>query len=612
VIGTGDGKTTTFTYTLSGSPISPLSVTMKINGRPVSGDCPWWNSACNTAIASTGTFGSPGKTWSTGTDISLGWYLTDSNGFLQRATSVSGTTGGTAPIWNLTLGGATTDGTVTWVNVGPALVAGVQPWLTGLADQTCSGCSSLPAASYWVKIVYHMNRGFLSSASREVGTTVFAGHQIVVSSPPSVANATGYDVYVSCRNQIDPGVSWCLPSTKPGNGLETLQASNVAFGSAWVEPTNGLIAGAPVPPAPGSINYSNGQVQITFGVPPSAGASITVDYTVNGWMFGSGVMDEDGRNSAWLGTNPICLAPAAACDGVGEPLPNANSNVAADLDGWIGQFAANYFSTVRTSMKAQFPNMMYLGPDTLGTWGVPARKEILQAAATYLDGSTLAWLGSSGLNSNAIYQYVTQYLGDIPLINSSYLPATADSFLWRYPNNSVADFGAQELRGQAYRNIMNDMLGTLSYNQSYQWVGMDIFGLLDHWMEKINWGPVSLNDNPYDGKSACTEKRVDPWGFTTGGEEVLPSWQPATVFAPAPSSAPRIQVNVSGSLYIFEATTSGISGIVAPAWPVAVNSTITDGTVTWKNVGPKSSASCFGDAIDFMKQGNALWYSTTQ
>ena len=190
-----------------------------------------------------------------------------------------------------------------------------------------------------MKITYHMKPGFYSGASREVGdTNMLPNQQIVVSPPAADPNATGWDVYVSCENQISPGASWCGPQGVWNNNKEMLQASNIPFGQTWIEPASGLVSGAGVPQSPSLINYSNGAITVTFSQPPAVGQQISANYVVNGWMYGTGLMDEDGRHTAWLGTNAYCLTPATACDGVDAPAPNANTNVGADLDAWITQF----------------------------------------------------------------------------------------------------------------------------------------------------------------------------------------------------------------------------------------------------------------------------------
>jgi hypothetical protein len=622
VIGTGDGTTTHFTATLSPAAVSPMSLTVNVAGQRVGGDCPWWNASCQMATSGMGSVKSPAASWSANNGYHITSYVVDSNGYLEKSTVADGTSGSTAPTWSTAPGGTTTDGTVTWQNQGPAIQGGsYQPWNSQFQTQTCSGCG-LPHASYWLIITYHMKPGYASTPSREIGDTVAAGTQMIVPDPcggndaqfcqsQGIANvATGYDVYMVCENQDIPGVAWCLPNGTLGNAKETLQASNVPFGQNWTMPTSGLTTtGAPVPPAPSTVNYTAGQIEIAFMAPPPAGAAITVGYTANGWMYGSGLMDEDGRNTAWLGTNPYCLSAATVCDGTDFPLPNANANLAADIDGWISQYSAAYFSTARTQFKKYFPNTLYLGADTMGTWGVPARKEVILGAAPYVDGATFAWIPNipDTATSSAIYQYVTRYLGDKPLINSSYLPANPDSALWRYPESGVSSYPTQEARGQEYLSITNSMLTAQSYNLTYQWVGNDLFGLTDLWSEKLNWGMVSLSDNPYDGKSSCGKQRTDPWGYATGGEEQLPSWQPSTSYAPPPSPDPIIQVAIGGANYIFQASTSGASGTAQPAWPATPGASVTDGTLTWTNVGLKTSSGCFGDEVDYLKQANAAW-----
>jgi hypothetical protein len=232
------------------------------------------------------------------------------------------------------------------------------------------------------------------------------------------------------------------------------------------------------------------------------------------------LMDEDGRNTSWLGSNPYCLSPATACDGVDNPLPSANVKAAADLDDWLAQFAAQYFSTCRNTLKTHAPNLMYLGADTVGTWGAPARKEILTAASKSVDLLFTQWFTGQPdpLTSAAIYQYLTRYFGDKPLMNFMTLQANPDSALFQYPSASVFGTPTQEQRGLMYASQMSTLLSTPSFNGTYQWVGSTWWGLNDYWNEKMNWGLVSLSDNPYDGKSARPQAMTDPWGFKTGNE----------------------------------------------------------------------------------------------
>jgi hypothetical protein len=57
-------------------------------------------------------------TWKATKAFALNAKIGDSNSNLQKATT-AGTSGAAEPTWNTTVGGTTTDGTVTWTNLGP-------------------------------------------------------------------------------------------------------------------------------------------------------------------------------------------------------------------------------------------------------------------------------------------------------------------------------------------------------------------------------------------------------------------------------------------------------------------------------------------------------------
>jgi len=80
-------------------------------------------------------------TWPTSTAVSIGSTFVDSNGNLEKVSSISGTgtTGAAAPTWGTTLGSTTTDNAganqVVWTNLGPAASSVPGPIMfTGLAD----------------------------------------------------------------------------------------------------------------------------------------------------------------------------------------------------------------------------------------------------------------------------------------------------------------------------------------------------------------------------------------------------------------------------------------------------------------------------------------------
>src|SRR5438093_4497837 len=59
----------------------------------------------------------PAANWAATTAYNVGDEIVDINGNVERAV-VAGTSGGTQPTWPASLGSKTTDGSLTWVNLG--------------------------------------------------------------------------------------------------------------------------------------------------------------------------------------------------------------------------------------------------------------------------------------------------------------------------------------------------------------------------------------------------------------------------------------------------------------------------------------------------------------
>lgn len=263
-----------------------------------------------------------------------------------------------------------------------------------------------------------------------------------------------------------------------------------------------------------TINYSTGYITITFVTPPAVGTAITVNYIYGGWMAGgTGLMDEDGSHTAWVGSNVWCLEgpnpnyPAYfACAGGGgnhEPVPNANPNLGADLDNWISQWAAKYFKTMHDDLKA-VSKVPYLGLDTIGAWGGPAYSKFLEGASPYLDGAFVtvfySALSPAPAAFQSAYQYTTQYLGDVPLLDFVTLIAEPDSSMSCHAATSFENFATQSARGQEFYNSVSYLLGTPGHNGTFPFVGFNWWSWQD--FQGTNQGLVSIHDNAYDGHEA--------------------------------------------------------------------------------------------------------------
>jgi hypothetical protein len=255
----------------------------------------------------------------------------------------------------------------------------------------------------------------------------------------------------------------------------------------------------------GEVSYVTGAINVTFATPPPPGLVIAVDYIQDGWGYGSGLMDEDGRHG-WIPSDPVRFRSSKA--------------LSRDLNGFLRTLAAAYFSTVTSTIRRYAPHNLVFGPGVLGTWHAPADKRVLEAAAPYVDGIAAS---IDYTRTQTELSYIAQYLGDKPMILWHGAHANADSALWRYPNwidSPCNPCGTQAERAAYYTNSMNGFLNTTNtvYND-YTIIGFRWWAFTDSWAEKANWGLISLEDNPYDGQSAVVTPGTDPWGYATGGEE---------------------------------------------------------------------------------------------
>jgi len=118
----------------------------------------------------------------------------------------------------------------------PPLVTPASPTLSSIAG------GALGAATNYVRITIVETSMGETLASIETSLALAASQLLVVPAPskPSTANAVGWNVYVGTAS-----------------GTETKQnSSTLAFGTAWTEPTTGLIAGSALP----AFNNSSGDI----------------------------------------------------------------------------------------------------------------------------------------------------------------------------------------------------------------------------------------------------------------------------------------------------------------------------------------------------------------
>jgi hypothetical protein len=352
-------------------------------------------------------------------------------------------------------------------------------------------------------------------------STTWNGSNTTCSDTLTSPNISPHSVAVTVDGVLQAGdCPWFAGNTSSG-GYSLRWCGGRAANSGYLGGrTGGTIART------STIDYTTGAVTINFNIAPRAGAhTIKITYVQNGWMYGTGLMDEDGRNSSWIGTNVVCLLPVNG-GGPGTdswacrpgnpgswPLPSASAKMAADIETWIGQYSAKFFSATTGTVHAN-TKALSMGTDSVGIWMQPANKNIYLGAAGNVDilFQELGWSPDddpgSGVTTetafNAAYEYVTRYYGDQPMINFYESNANPDSAMAGRGPSGVLTFASQAHRGQGYLNLVTDILNTQSFNGTHQWVGVSWWAWQDFGNEKTNWGLKTPTDNAYDGREDVT------------------------------------------------------------------------------------------------------------
>ncbi len=289
------------------------------------------------------------------------------------------------------------------------------------------------------------------------------------------STATTFDFSLSATPVAPSTVTLHAPGsiTATDNGSGAISGSGIAGGS--------------------TINYSTGAVHLVFSSAPGSG-SITADYTGSGYGVGTGVIDEDGRHTTWMGTM-----------GLGDYSDNCNAGVLVDLNAFAYLFVKQYATTVVSAIKAVDTNHLIFGPDAINNYGVKSRTPVLQGLSD--GGIDVFELSYDPLNgplahdmseNNATYDLIGK-----PAIVWYSVVSNLDSRYVASPGSDGSpQFTTQALRGQHMRDVdAMTLLNATGSNGDRYVIGYNWWSLYDSGTEGggTNWGLISFNDNAYDG-----------------------------------------------------------------------------------------------------------------
>ncbi len=262
------------------------------------------------------------------------------------------------------------------------------------------------------------------------------------------------------------------------------------------------------------VNYSTGAYSFTFITAPVSSAAITVDYHTNGWCNGgTGILDECGSHTAWLGATDGLLNPALASAGA-----------VTDLNTFLYNFSYKYFNTHRAAFKAVSPTQLMFCPE-LNNHGGLTRSQTLQAAGQLCD------VMQAGANTQALLDATEQYAGDVPLFQGFIgNAANPDSSLHAFANPGGDTLTTQSQRGAYVIGAVSGTVnGAVTSTGNVPNIGYTLWDWADAWCDggscaKVNWGLVTSRDNVYDGLEAVSALNItcqSPQSayHTCGGED---------------------------------------------------------------------------------------------
>ncbi len=227
-----------------------------------------------------------------------------------------------------------------------------------------------------------------------------------------------------------------------------------------------------------------------------------------GYGVGRGVLDEDGRHTAWMGSGSQ----------VAYTLTGTHATTAADMNQFVYDYAYQYAHTAVSAIKAVDTHHLIFGPASLGASGYEDRPQVLQALSDA--GIDVIQMSASVTGDVSGYRATYNLIGK-PIYLWYGIIANADSALYGYTSTQgVPDYGTQANRGIHYATDLETFVAAQGTNGDNYLLGIDWWEHTDgNFHEKTNWGLVSDRDNAYDGKEDVNYPVRDSGGYLTVPED---------------------------------------------------------------------------------------------
>jgi hypothetical protein len=224
-----------------------------------------------------------------------------------------------------------------------------------------------------------------------------------------------------------------------------------------------------------------------------------------GYGVGTGVLDEDGRHTAWFGNDPAYLS-------------NTSAGLKTDFNAMVYNYAYAYGFAAVDSIRAVDSHHLIFSPMTLGGNGHYPIPQVLQA---FKDAGMGVIQVGGAINEDMGGAKATYDQTGLPVYLWYCSASNADGpFHGTTPDAACTDEPTQAARAAKYALDLNVFLSARATNGDNYILGFDWWAWGDSavWQHS-NWGLLTNRDNAYDGKEAVRRAGTDSWGFRTGGED---------------------------------------------------------------------------------------------
>jgi Putative Ig domain len=255
------------------------------------------------------------------------------------------------------------------------------------------------------------------------------------------------------------------------------------------------------------VAYLQGKYGNVSALNAAWGSNYTAFGDAGGYGTGTGVLDEDGRHTAWMGSDPYNLTGESA-------------DLQADMNAFLYQYTYQGWGTAVSTVRAYDQNHLLFGPSALGGVGncgvrtpvVQALRDVgIQALAIGYDPRYPATVAT---NKMAYDQ------SGLPQLTWYTVTANQDSYWHGHQGDwNNDDSSTQVIRGQHYASDLQTFYNAAGSNGDNYILGVDWWALTDSGTgETSNFGLISDKDNAYDGQCAVVAPSTDTFGFPCGGE----------------------------------------------------------------------------------------------